>query len=195
MKMYLYSIMIILLASPSRGQSENKPEVFNVSKTGNDKTRLVKVFEAISQQEFASQIPPSIFLKTSQKIDNNNYLVYWKDAIYWLILKNPQDLADNKKIVITGYETEGTKEYTSVLGVKKTVAVVMEIETREPKRITKKEFAERLKKGETWTLYKFSVKPCAVCFGDGKLSVIESHRECNACHGEGEFISDLLVKW
>ena len=121
--MHLYAITIILLASLSRGQSENKPEVFNVSKTGNDKTRLVEVFKAVSQQEFASQIPPSIVLKTSQKIDNHNYLVYWKGAIYWLILKNPQDIADNNQIVITGYETGETKEYTSVLGANKTVAV------------------------------------------------------------------------
>jgi hypothetical protein len=195
MKIILYAITTILLVSSSGGQPESKAEIFHVSKTGNDKTRLMKVFEAVSRQELVSQIPPPIFLKTSQKIDDHNYLVYWKDLTYWLILENPQDLADDSGIVIHGCEDKRTKEYISVLGAKKTVGVVREIKFSEPKAMAKEEFSERLKKGETWTLKEFSVKPCAVCFGDGKLSVLNDYSICHDCNGNGEFKNDLLVKW
>jgi len=115
-------------------------------------------------------------------------------TIYWLKTKEDHDVADgetlsNMVIVPTGK----TREYTSVMGAKRTCRELTE--TGENMGFQKEEFLAALKQGKTWTLKDFSKSKCFQCGGTGKLGVMKNYAQCPDCKGKGEIPADCLVKW
>lgn len=71
-----------------------------------------------------------------QRINMREFLVHIRhdiEARYWLITKKSHDVADGGLLIIRGIQN-GTREYNSVLGAKKTVRVFEEVGTVSPKQ-------------------------------------------------------------
>lgn len=202
---------------------ENKVAVFLVSQAGKDKSELMRVFAAVQKLENAGNVKLEDY-QVSQRINLREFLVYKKSWLggvvasrgassgngggvycyggmaadtsttYWLKTKDDHDVADKESLsnIITA-PTGKTREYTSVLGAKMTCREMAE--TDENVAFSKEDFLAALKGGKTWTLKNFSKSKCSQCSGTGKLSVMKNYAKCPDCKGNGEVVTDCLVKW
>ena len=195
------------------------PVVFQVSKIGDDKSELNRVFEMIKNREnmilrnkahFSSRV-----YEVSQKIDELTFLAYGcigpirspsgatygeydvdTSVVYYIITTKKRNVADGEKIIdMDSIVTDQTKDYKSVIGAKVTARIVKEIDEKDIPVFTKDNFVEALKGGKTWTLQSFSETDCMDCFGKGKLGALKNYKPCERCRGKGKLTRDCLVKW
>ena len=117
-----------------------------------------------------------------------------KSIVYWLKTKEDHDVADGETLSEMFTEPTGkTREYTSVLGAKKTCRELAEMDKNV--EFSKEDFLAALKEGKTWTLVNFSKSKCSQCGGSGKLGALKNYAQCPGCKGKGGIVSDCLVKW
>lgn len=203
-------------------QSEKaKPVEFRVSAVGADKTEFLRVFQAVqakvmkkekekenAERAKENRAAASKFTEyvVNQKINAHEFLVHIRhepDALRWLITQKIYNLADGDVLKIHTGRTGNTREYTTVLGAKKTVHEIQEedviedvksVKDAKPK-FSEADFIAALKQGKTWKLVDFSKTRCIKCFGRGNLGTLNQNAKCNACEGKGVIVSDCLVKW
>jgi hypothetical protein len=199
--------------------AEEPPVVFQVSKVGDDKSELNRVFERIKIGEDLilrknAHISSRVY-EVSQKIDELSCLAYGcigpirslsgatygeynvdTSVVFYIIATKKRNLADGEKIKdMLSVATDQTKDYMSVIGAKVTARIVKEIDEKDIPVFTKDNFVEALKGGKTWTLQSFSETDCVDCFGKGKLGALKNYKPCERCHGKGKLTRDCLVKW
>ena len=203
-------------------QSEKaKPVEFRVSAVGADKTEFQRIFQAVQAKVIKKEKEKDYVAKAkenraaankvteyvvNQKINAHEFLVHIRhepDALRWLITQKTYNLADGDPLRIHATRTGNTREYTTVLGAKKTVHEIQEEELVEgvkpvkdaKPKFSEADFIEALKQGKTWKLVDFSKTRCSRCFGHGNLGALNQNAKCNACEGKGVIVSDCLVKW
>lgn len=192
MKKYLvtlFSVTLYLVNSLYAGEV-----IYQVSKAGKDKARLLEVFNMVRDYELKINQPTEWRFTVFQKIDGQNFLVIYFDQKHWLKTLENYNFVDNESYKLYIEKSEETKSYTTVLGANSTVRVLEEYKPVTPVPMTQDEFVEKLKSAQVWTLRNAHRTNCDACFG-GKLNSLKGGGTCRACNGSGEKVSDLVVKW
>lgn len=207
------------------GDRDAPPEIFQVSKASKNKSELLQVFENVQRLEakkegkvlnyYVSQrLGPQKFLVYKMKWSGGtvtsslgsvgggggsySYGGYVPDRskTYLLETKTDRNVADGEKLTdIISAQSDEIFGYTATTGAKKSVRIIRELKSDEQSLLTKEQFVERLKTGETWLLRGFKKEKCLDCFGDGKLSALQGGGTCKSCRGSGDIKTNYLVKW
>lgn len=133
-------------------------------------------------------------------VGGSSYSIPDYSQTFWLRTESPKNAADGETIRnIAVIETPEVKTYTATLGNKRSVRVLVENPSRKAGRnFTHEEFVMRLRNREEWTLKNFEVEDCRICFGDGKLGVLQGNAPCPECANTqdvGKAFVDWIIKW
>jgi hypothetical protein len=195
-----------------RVSSNRKTKVFEVSKVGKDKSRLLSIFSDVQKYEAGGDAPSEKF-HVLQRLSPKYLLVHpmcWRysvasgsayqvpnrDKTYGLVTSNPKNVVDGETVEVNASEeTDEIYEYTSTSGAKRSVRIIKEQGKQDKKVLAKDEFVKKLREGETWLLPGGIQQKCGDCFGDGELSSMQKYAQCKSCKGTGSVAVDYLVKW
>jgi len=167
-------------------------ETLEVSKVGNDKSKLIKAFNLIKENHKSRAVRK---FKVVQRLDSRRFLISVSDGINGLLITlTDKGVVDGEQIEVNGVEkTNEIYEYTTVLNAKATVGVFKELGVVVD--LTQDEFIKRLKNGEVWMIWRFEKNNCTYCGGDGVAGTPANEKPCKDCDGKGFRSRDLLVRW
>lgn len=196
---------------------------FHVSKVGNDKNKLLEVFEIIRQSSKPKNEGTSF--EIMQRIDERNFLVYRleketsavssgsasigggggvysrtylrpdRTKLYYLMYSSGLDAVDGERVKdLPVTLTEEIESYTTTVGSTKSVRVYKEV-TVDQDLMSREEFVERLRSGDKWIIKSYESKDCFPCGGTGRLSEFRGGGRCKDCNATGKIVSSLVVLW
>jgi hypothetical protein len=187
-------------------KKKGKTVEFHVSQTGTDKAELMRAFKAVQKSELEKNEdhskPKSVVEQyvVDQRISSHEFLLHPRNATdtrLWLITKRDRKAVDGDVITVRTVRTGNIREYVSVLGAKKSVREIEEVEKEkvDKSEFTHDDFLAALKDGKTWTLKSFLETKCEKCFGTGNLGAAHDYKKCPHCEGKGLVKSDCVVAW
>ena len=191
--------------------ADQTTEVFQVSKAGKDKEKLMNIFHQIQVKEAGKRANLEVY-HVVKRLNTKRFIVHpMKDAenplsplakpdfarSYLLETAHDRNVAEKGKLIVMKPELTGNEyTYQDQYGAKISVRILkVEPDPDEEPLLTQAQFIKALRDGQTWTLNEYAVKRCFECFGKGNSGPLKGNIPCKPCEGLGKVTVSCEVMW